>query len=242
MYESDVRNLELKSAKSQRIPGYRRYVMYSDREYGLDVGDFNSKVKFGFVMYKPGPYNTLGKIKIELKVLVPSNVEGTTWRLSDIDPNFIKKLLEPIEEWGLRQAFTIENGVGYFNGYAKDTYCSCNSNSHCLLGSKLAVFLNTYGDALATVLLGKGNVKTLKDALEVNDLLISVAAFSKEMQAKSTWGTATYNKECAQKKHEELKTSLAKLEEEMNYIYGLAQEDNDVLANYGIKEYDIEFS
>ena len=86
------------------------------------------------------------------------------------------------------------------------------------------------------------NVKTLKDALEVNDLLISVDAFSKEMQAKSTWGTATYNKECAQKKHDELKTSLTKLEEEMNYIYGLAQEDNDVLANYGIKEYDIEFS
>lgn len=239
MYASDVRNLDLKAAKSQRIPGYRRYVMYSDREYGLDVGDFNSKVKFGFVMYKLGPYNT-GKIKVELKVLVPSNVEGTTWRLSDIDPNFIKKLLEPIEEWGLRQAFTIENGVGYFNGYAQDTYCP--SISYCLLRSKLAVFLNTYGDALATVLLGKGNVKTLKDALEVNDLLISVDAFSKEMQAKSTWGTATYNKECAQKKHDELKTSLTKLEEEMNYIYGLAQEDKDVLANYGIKEYDIEFS
>jgi len=240
MYECEIRNIGLKASNSHGISGYRRYALYSIQEYGLNVGDFDSRVRFGFVMYKPGPYNTLGKVKIELKRLTPTNADRTTWGLSDIDPNLIKELLEPIEEWGLRQAFTIEDGVGYFNGYAHNT--SSTSNSFCLIHSNLAVFLNTYGDALATLLLGKGNVKTLKDALEVNDLLTSVDAFSNEMKSDASWGTATYNKNFAQEEYNEYKKNLAKVEAEMNYIYARVQECLDVLSEYGIDEKDIEFT
>lgn len=241
MYDCDIRNIDLKAANSKGIPGYRRYALYSIHEYGLNVGDFDSRVRFGFVMYRPGPYSS-GKFKIELKLLTPSDGDGDggTWRFSDIDPNYIKELLEPIEEWGIRKAFSIEDGVGYFNGYAYATYCS--GNAYCLLRSNLAVFLNTYGDALATVLLGKGNVKTLKDALEVNDLLISVDAFSNEMKESASWGTATYNRNSAQEKYNEYKESLAKVEAEMNYIYTRVQECLDVLSEYGIDEKDIEFN
>ena len=239
MYACEIRNMGLKASNSRGIPGYRRYAMYSDHEYGLDVGDFNSKVKFGFVMYKPGPYS-LAKVKIVLKRLTPENASGTAWGLSDIDPEFIKKLLEPIEEWGIRKAFSIEDGVGYFNGYAYDTFST--SNSCCLTRSNLAAFLNTYGDALATLLLGKGNIKTLKDALEVNDLLISVDAFSNEMKSDASWGTATYGREQAEKKCKELKEALVELESEMNSTYGMVQEYVEFLSEYGIDDKDIEFS
>lgn len=237
MYELDIRNLNLKAAKSIAIPGFRRHVLYSEQEYGLLVGDFNSRVKFGFVVYKPG-YCSSAKIRIELKVL--ASEDGNHWRLKDIDPAFIKSLLET-EGVDVKFNFIIENGVGYFQGLWSDT--SCGRIPDDIVCSNLGRFLNVYGDALATVLAKKGNVNTLKDALEVNDLLISVNAFVREMQPKAyRWGTATYNKESAQESCNKLRDEIAQVEDEMNSVFRKAQVDKEALAKYGIDESDIDFS
>ena len=56
MYTSDIRYADLKSTNTVPIKGTRRHVLYSDHKYGIEVGDFNSKVRFGFVVYKPSQY------------------------------------------------------------------------------------------------------------------------------------------------------------------------------------------
>lgn len=238
MYRSDIGNLDLKCCeKSRAIPGFRRYALFSKHEYGLLVGDFNSMVKFGFVVYNPGMCNPEG-IRVELKLLVPEvNINGVQhWMLKDIDPNFIKGLLDGMDskDYEFKQSFRVDGDIGYFRGF----HCHCHDKS---LGTVLACtnaahFLDFWGDVLATVLYGKGNVKTLKDAYEVNDLLISVNAFASEMSSDLHWGTANFSKDRAQKMYDELKGDLAKVEAEMNCFYENLTRNLNILAEYGISE------
>ena len=69
MYTSGIRYADLKSTNTVPIKGTRRHVLYSDHKYGIEVGDFNSKVRFGFVVHKPSQYAGF-QIRVELKVLV----------------------------------------------------------------------------------------------------------------------------------------------------------------------------
>ena len=217
MYSSDIQYIDLKYAKSFGIPGYRRHALYSDHEYGLSVGDFNSKVRFGFVIHKPGPYN-LGPIRVELKRLIPSNDEYAPWLMEDIDPSIIKKFVDSLseEEWGFKHALVVEDFCWYFRGFSRST--STSKLPYVLMCTIAAKFIDNYGDALAT------------------------NAFAVEMKSDPSWGTATYGREQAEKKCKELKGSLAKVESEMNDIYGRIQEYVEFLSEYGIDEKDIEFT
>lgn len=241
MYSSDIQCIDLKCAKSFGIPGYRRHALYSDHEYGLRVGDFNSKVRFGFVIHKPGPYN-LDPIRVELKRLIPSNDEYAPWFMEDIDPAIIKKFVDSLsdEEWGFKQALVVEDFCWYFRGSSRST--STSKLSYVLMCTVAAKFLDRYGDAFATMMLGIPKVNTASDAKEVNDLLILVNAFAIEMKSDASWGTATYGREQAEEKRKKLKESLAKVESEMNSTYGRIQEYVEFLSEYGIDEKDIEFS
>ena len=241
MYSSDIQYIDLKYAKSFGIPGYRRHALYSNHEYGLSVGDFNSRVRFGFVIHKPGPYS-LDPIRVELKRLIPSNDEYAPWLMEDIDPAIIKKFVDSLseEEWGFKQALVVEDFCWYFRGFSRST--STSKLPYVLMCTIAAKFIDNYGDALATMMLGIPKVNTAADAEEVNDLLISVNAFAVEMKSDASWGTATYGREQAEKKCKELKESLAKVESEMNSIYGRIQEYVEFLSEYGIDEKDIEFT
>ena len=241
MYSSNIEYIDLKNVKSKAICGFRRYALYSKYDYGLQVGNFNSRIRFGFVVYKPAICNH-EPIRVEIKRVVYSDDNGYPLRLEDIDPKFIKKFVDSLgeDQWELKRSLVVEDCTWYFKGYFR--YTACNQLAFILGCTMAARFLDIYGDAFATMLLDHPNVNTATDANEVNDLLISVDAFAREMQDTPTWGTATNAREVAQKECNEIKNTLKKVEEEMNYIYGMAQDYLEVLSDYGIDEKDIEFS
>ena len=241
MYLEDIIYIDLKYAKSFGVPGYRRHALYSDHEYGLLVGDFNSRVQFGFVVYKPSPYDVCRQIRVELKRLIPSNDEHEPCLMEDIDSAIVQKFVDSLsaEEWGFKRALVVEDGCWYFKGYCQST--SSSKLQHNLICTIAAKFLDRYGDAFATMLLGIPKVNTASDAMEVNDLLISVDAFVEEM-IPFRWGTATDNRERAENTCQELRKSIKMLETEMNAMYEQVQECLDVLSHYGIDEKDIEFT
>lgn len=240
MYTSNMGYMNLGSANSIAIAGTRRHVLYNNHKYGISVGDFNSHVQFGFVVYKPSQFNP-DPIRIELKLLVRENEDISSWRLDDIDPNFLQGLLDSIEDERdpIKYTYHIENGHGFFKGYylrgcPKDV-------PQAIQSSNAARFLDVWGDALATAIYAKGKVSTLPDAYEVNDLLISVNAFSHEMSEKPEWGTATNNIDCARKKYEGFKNDLVKVENEMNHFYKQLAEYLQVLEKYGVSEDVIDY-
>lgn len=237
MYSSDIMKIELSCAKSKSVPGFRRHALYSKHKYGVTAGDFSSNVRFGFVVYNPGNHNVLEKVRIEIKLCVG---DDETLRLEDIDPKVIRKVVDslPPSECVLKQSFVEDGDTFYFRGSAR--YLSPNSVSSILLCSMAARFLNLYGDVLATMLLGIPTVNTTMDAMEVNDLLISVDAFLREM--RSVWGTVSFGRIQAQEKYNRLAETLAKNEEEMNQFYHSVQHCIEVLSEYGINERDINFT
>lgn len=240
MYTSNLGYMNLGSANSIAIAGTRRHVLYSNHQYGISVGDFNSHVQFGFVVYKPSQFN-LDPIRIELKLLVRENVDISSWRLGDIDPNYIQDLLDKLdgEKDPIKYTYAIENGHGYFKGYClRDTPKGIPQD---LQFSNAASFLNIWGDALATAMYAKDKVSTLQDAYEVNDLLISVNAFAQEMKDKPEWGTASHSIEAAQHNYEKSKSDLEKVEQEMNCFYKQVDDYLQVLEKYGVSEDNIEY-
>lgn len=240
MYTSDIRYADLKSTNTAPIKGTRRHVLYSDHKYGIEVGDFNSKVRFGFVVHKPSQYAGF-QIRVELKVLVPVREDNGAWRLGDIDPNYIQDLLDKLddEKDPIKYTYVIENGHGYFKGYyLRGTPRGIPQDLQC---SNAASFLNIWGDALATAMYAKDKVSTLQDAYEVNDLLISVDAFTQEMKDKPDWGTASHSIEAAQHNYEKSKCDLEKVEQEMNFFYKQLDDYLQVLEKYGVSEDNIDY-
>ena len=243
MHSSQIAYLTLDSVNSRRstgIPGYRRYALYSTHVYGISVGDFSSEVKFGFVVYKPA-WSNPQQIRVELKVLVPTG--ENTCRLQDIDPETIGKLIET-SDLENKPVFVKEGNSGYFVGFGPKMSTSATNLQYVLTCSSAAYFLDRLGDELALMLKGHDGVRNAKDARRVNDLLIELNAFATEMDpgAEFTWGTMSYNIKSAQKKCDEYKANIAKLESNMNTVYEWIHSDLDVLSSYGIDESTIEYS
>ena len=241
MYPSSIANIELKSAKSKSVHGFRRYALYSNHVYGLLVGDFDSRIKFGFVMYKPGPGNP-EPIRVEIKRAVCCDGNGFPHGLEAIDPKFAKKFVDSLgqDRLELKQSLVVDDHTWYFKGYSiKNHGCTLPYILKCTMA---AHFLDLYGDAFATMLLDNPKINTSEDANEVNDLLISVNAFANEMQSTPIWGTNVYEREQALKDCNEIKEAMMQAEQEMNHVYGRVQGYIEVLSNYGIDEKDIEFS
>ena len=238
MYQSEIGYLDLKSANSIGIPGYRRHVLYSQHEYGVSVGDFSSRTRFGFVVYKPGAFNSGNQIRVELKVVAPAG--ENVYRLKDIDPDIIANLIETSNVEN-KPCFIKEGNTGYFLGYKQSTYS--NELPWVLTCTNAAYFLDMFGDDLALMLLGTERICTQKDAEKVNDLLIAILAFSKEMNdGESSWGTSTYNIAACRNQYNKYKKKIGELETEMNFIYEGVQNELEVLSKYGIDESKIAYS
>lgn len=216
------------SPNSMAIQGYRKYALYSTQEYGISVGDFSSKTMFGFVVYKPTRSN-LGPIRVELKLVVSTG--ENTHRLHDIDPEIIRNLIET-SDLENKPVFVREGDFGYFLGFGTS-----------IITSSAGHFLDMLGNELALVLQGNDKIRNAKDARRVNDLLIDVNAFAKEMDPKAEimWSTMTYQIKWAQKMYDKYKDKIATLESKMNFAYKRIYSDLDVLSSYGIDESEIDY-
>ena len=237
MYRSDIKYLELRSANSIKMPGYRRYVLYNQREYGISVGDFSSSTRFGFVVYKPRTFNISNQIRVELKVVVPTG--ENTYRLKDIDPDIITNLIETSNVEN-KPRFVKEGNSGYFLGYSQNTHST--ELAQILICTNAAHFLDMFGDYMALMLMGNERILTERDAAKVNDLLITIRAFSKEMNGGSDdWATSTSNIAYCRNEYDRYKKRLGELESEMNLVYEGIQNKLEVLSKYGIDESTIDY-
>ena len=99
------------------------------------------------------------------------------------------------------------------------------------------------GNELALMLKGNDKIRNAKDARQVNNLLIDVNAFAKEMDPKAEimWSTMTYQIKWAQKMYDKYKEKIARLESNMNFAYKSIYSDLDVLSSYGIDESEIDY-
>ena len=193
MFLSQLSHLTLDSVDSPNlmaIPGYRKYALYSTQEYGISVGDFSSKTMFGFVVYKPTRSN-LGPIRVELKLVVSTG--ENTHRLHDIDPEIIRNLIET-SDLENKPVFVGEGDFGHFLGFEPGIRTSSTNIKYILTRSSAGYFLDMLGNELALVLQGNDKICNAKDARRVNNLLIDVDAFAKEMDPKAEimWSTMTY--------------------------------------------------
>lgn len=220
------------------IPGYRRYALYSTQKYGISVGDFSSKTMFGFVVYKPTRSN-LGPIRVELKVV--ASTDENTYMLHDIDPEIIRNLIETADLEN-KPVFVREGNFGHFLGFEPSRSTSSSIDYSYIVSllahSSAGYFLDMLGNELALMLKGNDRIRNAKDARRVNDLLIDVNAFAKEMDPKAEfmWGTLAYHIKGAQKIYDTYKAKIAKLESNMNDAYKRIYSDLDVLSSYGIDE------
>ena len=227
------------SPNSMAIPGYRKYVLYSTQEYGISVGDFSSKTMFGFVVYKPTRYN-LGPIRVELKLVVSTG--ENTYRLHDIDPEIIRNLIET-SDLENKPVFVREGDFGHFLRFEPSRSTSSTNIKYILTRSSAGYFLDMLGNELALMLKGNDKIRNAKDARQVNNLLIDVNAFAKEMDQKAEimWSTMTYQIKWAQKMYDKYKEKIARLESNMNFAYKRIYSGLDVLSSYGIDESEIDY-
>ena len=242
MFLSQLSHLTLNSVdspNSMAIPGYRKYALYSTQEYGISVGDFSSKTMFGFVVYKPTRSN-LGPIRVELK-LVESTGENTH-RLHDIDPEIIRNLIET-SDLENKPVFVGEGDFGYFLGFEPGISTSSTNIKYILTRSSAGYFLDMLGNELTLVLQGNDKICNANDARRVNNFLIDVNAFAKEMDPKAEimWSTMTYQIKWAQKMYDKYKKKIAELESNMNGAYKRIYSALDVLSSYGIAESEIDY-
>lgn len=239
MWMSDIQLLDNKSTDEMaKMKGYRRYVLCTRNEYGVEVGDFNSKVRFGFVLHKPARFND-GQVKVELKVMAPAGGEFGAFRPKTIDPNLIKRLMAGA---GVEFSWTyeIEDGVGFFKGQNfKTTQCR---TQNVLASTMAARFIDVWGHELATILAKKGTgVDDLLNARYVNTMLRKLIDFSKEMKDEPMWGSQTYNIGKARESMNDAKKEIEVMEQEMNKYHESLQEAQDALAKFGVSEDEIDF-
>ena len=242
MFLSQLSHLTLDSVdspNSMAIPGYRKYALYSTQEYGISVGDFSSKTMFGFVVYKPTRSN-LGPIRVELKLVVSTG--ENTHRLHDIDPETIVNLIDT-SDLENKPVFVGEGDFGHFLGFEPGISTSSTNIKYILTRSSAGYFLDMLGNELALVLQGNDKICNANDARRVNNFLIDVNAFAKEMDPKAEimWSTMTYQIKWAQKMYDKYKKKIAELESNMNGAYKRIYSDLDVLSSYGIDESEIDY-
>lgn len=219
--------IKVDRAGAIEIPDYKRGAWFTEKRYGVEVKNINTRFKACFIVYqsKYDPADVLVELKFFRKFIDVMRPE-----IVSIPPEIIKAFVDGTT--GYDYPLVERSGHIFFKGL----FCNCpnlvNPSEELCLNTKALKFMEFVGCELAVAASFPDKIHNFEDAAEVDMMLNGVARFVQEIEDDR--GSIKSRKNSIARNLDYNRTKLESVERSMNECHETNREARETLLKFGI--------
>ena len=218
--------IKVDRAGAIEIPDYKRGAWFTEKRYGVEVKNINTRFKACFIVYqsKYDPADVLVELKFFRKFIDVMRPE-----IVSISPQIIKAF---VDGTGYDYQIVERGGHIFFRGLVCDCTNLLNPSEELCLNTKALKFMESIGCELAVAAAFPDKIHNFEAAAEVDMMLNCVGKFVQEIEDDK--GIIKSRKNAIAKNLDYNRTQLESVERSMNECHETNREARETLLKFGI--------